>query len=198
VISDVLLFLKNELNTHLGRNDAAEGGDGLEDKVVFLDGEKMDPVSFKLGAVTILLINVEEEAILRAPNPYARVAADGAAYGVQPDIRINLCVLFVARFKQYEQALANLSKIIQYFQGHRVFDRRNAPALDGAIDKLIMELLTLPFSEQNDLWNALRTTYHPSVLYKVKTIVFEDQQAQTTSPVTGSTLNVLHASRSAV
>lgn len=158
----------------------------------------MDPVSFKLGAVTLLLINVEEEAILRSANPYARVAADGAAYAVQPDIRVNLCVLFVARFKQYEQALAQLSKIIQYFQSHRVFDQRNAPSLSGTVDKLIMELLTLPFSEQNDLWNALRTTYHPSVLYKVKTIIFEDQQAKTTSPISGALLNVVQSGRTPV
>lgn len=195
MISEVLLFLKNELNAHLARDGDA---DGAEDKVVFLNGEKMDPVSFKLGAVTILLINVEEEAILRAANPYARVAAEGTSYSVHPDIRLNLFVLFVARFKQYEQALARLSGIIEYFQAHRVFDRRSAPALSSKIDKLVLELLTLPFSEQNNLWNALRTTYHPSVLYKVKTIVFEDQQAKVGQPVSGSTLNVVQSGRAAV
>ncbi len=198
MIDDVLLFLKNELNAHLSRDGAGDAGDGLEDKVVFLDGEKMDPVSFKLGAVTLLLINVEEEPILRAPDPYSRLASDGTAYSAQPDIRVNLCVIFVARFKQYEQSLAHLSKIIQYFQIHRVFDQRNAPSLTDGIDRLIMELLTLPFSEQNDLWNALRTTYHPSVLYKVKTIVFEDQQAKSTSPVAGSSMHVVHSGRAAV
>jgi len=35
----------------------------------------------------------------------------------------------------------------------------------------------LPFSEQNEMWNALRTIYHPSVLYKVKMIVFRDIDA---------------------
>jgi hypothetical protein len=45
------------------------------------------------------------------------------------------------------------------------------------IEQLIMELITLPFSEQNEMWNALRTTYHPSVLYKVKLVVFRDKDA---------------------
>lgn len=197
MIRDVLVFLRNELNAHLSRDGQADGGDGAEDKVVFLDGEKMDPVSFKLGAVTLLLINVEEEPFLRAADPFSRTAADGTAFGVQPDVRLNLFALFVARFKQYEQALAQLSRIIQFFQSHRVFDRRSAPTLTG-VDKLVLELLTLPFSEQNDLWNALRTTYHPSVLYRVKTIAFQDQQAKAATPIAAPTLNVVHADRTAV
>ena len=40
-----------------------------------------------------------------------------------------------------------------------------------------MELITLPFSEQNEIWNALRIHYLPSVLYKVKMIVFRDEDA---------------------
>ena len=91
---------------------------------------------------------------------------------------MNLHVLFVARFKQYEQGLSYLSRIIQHFQSNRVFNHQNAPGLSEQIDKLILELITLPFSEQNEVWNALRTTYHPSVLYRVKMIVFQDQDSK--------------------
>ena len=38
--------------------------------------------------------------------------------------------------------------------------------------KLVMELITLPFSEQNEVWSSLRVPYHPSVLYKAKMIVY--------------------------
>jgi hypothetical protein len=33
------------------------------------------------------------------------MAPDGTRYKIQPEIRLNLYVLFVARFKQYEDAL---------------------------------------------------------------------------------------------
>ncbi len=178
MISDVLVFLKNHLNQELNGRAAWTASETQEDKVVFLDGEKMDPIVFKLGAVSCLLMNIEEENTLRAADPYRSVAADGTVFKVHPEIRINLFVLFVARFKQYEQGLNYLSQIIQHFQSHRVMTHQNAPALNEKIEKLIMELTTLPFSEQNEIWNALRTTYHPSVLYKVKMIVARDEGAR--------------------
>ena len=182
MIGEVLVFLKDHLNAVLKGPDV-DTPETPEDKVVFVDGEKMDPIAFKLGAVSALLINIEEENTLRAADPYAAVSASGAPLKVSPEVRMNLYVLFVARFRQYELGLRYLSDIIQHFQGHRVFDHHNAPRLSEKVEKLIMELVTLPFSEQNELWNALRTTYHPSVLYKVKMVVFQDQDVRRTVEV---------------
>ena len=177
MISEALIFLKDHLNERLHAQAGAIADDSGEDRVVFLDGEKMDPVSFKLGAVTTLLVNREEERTLRAPDPYVRIAPDGARQRVQPEIRLNLYVLFVARFKLYEQGLSYLSRIIAHFQAHRVLDHQSAPALSPRIEKLIMEMTTLSLAEQNEVWNALRTTYLPSVLYKVKLVAFHDDVA---------------------
>lgn len=175
MIGDVLVFLRDHLNAKLNLVSDLRSGDAREEKVVLVDGEKMDPIAFKLGAVSVLLINVEEENTLRQADQYAAPSADGSLSKVQPEIHLNLFVLFVARFKQYDQGLNYLSLIIQHFQSHRVFNRHNAPALSEGIEKLVLELVTLPFAEQNEIWNALRTTYHPSVMYKVKMIVFRDQ-----------------------
>jgi hypothetical protein len=173
MINEALVFLKNRLNSHLNLGRNVE--ETQEDPVVFLDGQDMEPLTFKLGAVSILLINIEEEHTLRAPDRYKRLSPNGSQQAVQPDIRLNLYVLFVARFKQYEESLRYLSQIIRYFQGHRLFDHAHAPELSENIEQLALELITLPFSEQNEVWNALRVTYHPSVLYKVKMIVFQDE-----------------------
>lgn len=170
MISDALVFLKDQLNDYLKSGQSPN--DSQEDKVVFLDGQKMDPLTFKLGAVSVLLINIEEENTLRSSNPYQRLAPNGAQQIVQPEIRLNLYVLFVARFSQYEDSLLYLSRIIQYFQKYRVLNHVNAPRLSENIEQLILELTTLPFSEQNEVWSALRVTYHPSVLYRVKMVVF--------------------------
>lgn len=177
MIGEVLVFLKNHLNAYLQARSGGASGEPTGDKVVFVDGDKMDPITFQLGAISMLLINVEEERTLRAADPYTRVTAAGVRQKVQPDIRMNLYLLFVARFKQYEQAWSHLSRIIQYFQTHKVLDRQSAPDLSGDLDRLTMELVTLQFAEQNEVWNALRTTHHPSILYKVNLLVFRDQQA---------------------
>ncbi len=192
MISEVLLFLKSHLNAYLSTKSGWNPGASQEDKVVFVDGDNMDPVSFKLGAISALLINIEEDNTLRAPDPHMRMAPDGTRHKIQPEIRLNLYVLFVARFKQYEDALRYLSLIIQYFQNHRLLNQHNAPELSEGIEQLVMELTTLPFAEQNEVWSALRTTYHPSVLYKVKMVVFRDEDTVAT-PVIEET--VLRTSR---
>lgn len=177
MINETLVFLADQLNEYLSAGSSDGTTQALEKKVVFLDGETTDPVSFKLGAVTALMINLEEETTLRAADRYRRDLPDGAVVKVQPDVRLNLYVLFVARFKLYEQSLHYLSMVIRYFQSHRVLDHGSAPSLSDKIEKLLVELETLPFSEQSEVWSTLRTTYLPSVLYKVSMVVFRDEGA---------------------
>lgn len=175
MINETLVFLKNSLNAHL--NSGGKPHDPQEDQVVFLVGQNTDSLSFKLGAISILLINVEQENVLHAPNLYQRTLPSGKVQKVQPEIRLNLYVLFVAHYQQYEDSLRNLSAIVQYFQNHRLITEYDSPTLDESIEQLVIELHTLSFSEQNELWGSLRAHYHPSILYKIKTLVFEDQAA---------------------
>lgn len=191
MIGEALIFLRDHLNEHLNAQAGLALDESGEDRVVFADGEKLDPISFKLGAVTTLLINLEEEKTLRAADPYARVTEDGGRQRTAPEIRLNLYVLFVARFKRYEEGLDHLGRIIKHFQAHRVFDRHGAPALSERIDRLIMELTTLSFAEQNEIWNALRTTHHPSVLYRVRLVAFRDELGSRAAPVSEASAEVL-------
>ena len=179
MIGDVLKFLKDRLNAVLPR-DVPENA--AEDLFVYVGSNKDDVVSFKSDAVSLLLIRIEEDTALRQPDPYSRVSAEGAHQRVSPEIRMNLWVLFVARFPDdYGRALRHLSDLIHYFQGHRVFNHENSAELNEHISQLILELATPSFAEQNEIWGALRSAYQPSALYKVKMIVFRDEEGQ---PVT--------------
>ena len=177
MIGKVLVFLKNQLNAYLEVKSGRRPDEATEEMVEFLDGASMDPLTFKPEAVTAMLINIEEENTLRSADPFTAIDSNGVSKKVHPEIRLNLYVLFVARFTKYEAGLDYLSLIIQYFQHNRRFNRHNAPTLDEEIEQLVMELITLPFSEQNEIWNALRSPYLPSVLYKVRMIVFRDEDA---------------------
>jgi len=183
MIGEALTFLRGRLNGYISVRTGNVPGESNPDKVVLLDGERMEPIEFPLGAVTALLINIEQDKSLPAPDPYYRTAADGGIERIHPEIRLNLYVLFVAHFKQYEQGLSYLTLIIQYFQNHRLHDHDNAPELSDRIEKLTMELITLPFSEQNEVWSALRTTYHPSVMYRVRMVIIEDDESIIAPPI---------------
>ena len=178
MIGDVANFLKNKLSAHLEANLDEAGAS--EDQVVFISGDKTDPINFKIGSISMMLVNVEEENILRDADPYIKRDGDGNFFRVQSSIRLNLFILFVSRFKGYRQSLNYLSQVIQYFQRERVFIQENESALPNEVEKLILEMITLPFSQQNEVWSSLRTTYLPSVLYKIKMVVF---RATTGTPV---------------
>ena len=151
MIDKVLVFLKQYLNVYMASKSDWYPDESREDKVVFIDGEKMDPVNSKLEAVSVLLINVEQENTVRPADPYTKTFPNGSQQKVQPDIPLNLFVLFVARFKQYEKSLHYLSLIIQYFQNNRLLNQQNSSELSEIIEQLSNELITLPFSEQNEI-----------------------------------------------
>ena len=175
MIGEVLKFLRERLNKALPRDS-----DGAaEDLFVYVGTDKDDAVSFKSGAVSVLLVRIEEDSALRPPDLYARAAADGKRQKVEPEIRLNLYVMFVARFPDdYSRALHHLSGVIRYFQNHRVFNHENSPELSEDISQLVLELVTPSFSEQNELWGTLRSAYQPNTLYKVKMVVFQDEDAR--------------------
>ena len=180
MIDEVLIILKKKLNVYFKSKANVP-----EDKVAFLDGAKMDPISFPVNNVVPLLINIEEEKIIRAANRYEGVIRNGTRTEINPRININLLVLFVCKFSDYEQSLKFLSLIIKFFQHNQVLDPQNTPELEELpnIEKLKLELITLPIAQQNELWSSLRTTYLPSVLYKVSLLVFRDDESSV--PVSG-------------
>lgn len=176
MIAETLIFLRKHLDERLRVELGGSQDDATGDRLVFLDGDKIDPISFQLNAVTALLINVEEERLLRQPDLYVRQAEDGSRQRVQPDIRLILYVLFVARFKKYEVGWQHLSKILEHLQSNRVYDQSTAPDLPAGLERLVIELVTQSFAEQNEVWNALRTTHHPSLLYRVKLLAYRDRR----------------------
>jgi len=178
MIDQVISFVKDELSRSLQRSG---GSAFLQDEpkqnpVVFVKGDDLDPISFPIGSISLLVVNIEHDRLTRPGDPFRRMAPDGTAQGIKPDVRVDLSVLFVARFNDYRHTLQRLSAVIQFFQEHPAFIRGEHPGLPEAIEKLLIEPVTLPFSAQNEVWTALRATYQPSLLYRVKTLVFQDRQ----------------------
>jgi hypothetical protein len=194
VIDRALLFLRDQLNGYLSRAGGGAGA-GLEEPVTFIEGDKLDPLTLKIGAINALLVNLEQDMIMRRDDPFVRTLPDGSTVRARPDVRLNLWILFVARFHVYEAGLAGLSSVLEYFQANPVFDGRSAPALDPRIDRLVVELHTLPLSEQNDLWGSLKLAYHPSLLFKVRMIAVRDGDALPGVPVAEPRLELAHANQ---
>ncbi|MGC2237425.1 MAG: DUF4255 domain-containing protein [Pyrinomonadaceae bacterium] len=179
MLADVFQLLARNLDAYF--TNAPGGGNEPQSAVIKLlqqDGDE-DAIKFPLNKVTPLLINVEEEGHLRPGDRFSRISVNGSRESVFPDVRLNLYILFVSNFQEYADALNYLSLIVKYFQSHPVLDHQNTPELHEDIDKLIIELKTLPINEQNEVWGALRSAYRPSLLYRVRMLVFQAQPSVT-------------------
>lgn len=171
MIDEVLMVLKEKLNSYFKFKIAVS-----EDIVNFIDGSKMDPLSFPLNNVIPLLVNIEEDKILRQADRFEGQIRNGVKTNVNPTVCVNLLVLFVCSFADYKQSLKSLSLIMKFFQRNPVLDHFNTPDLPPEADKLKIELITLPVSQQNEVWSSLRTAYVPSVIYKISMLVFQDDE----------------------
>ncbi len=170
MLKSVIVFFQQELSNYLASTGAANPE--VKFPSALSGGESVD---FEKSALNFLMINLEEENTLRQADIFLH-KKNGNTFPAPPEIRLNLYLLFVANMADYPTSMDLLSRVIRFFQARRVFDHNNTPQLPAEIEKLSAELITLPFAQQNEVWNALRTSYKPSLLYKVRMVVFSPEE----------------------
>jgi len=175
LIGSALTYLRDKINTHLQDGETDSG----QPLVVFIEGDKIDPLNIQSGRVNILVVNVEEERELRGANPYY----DERSQRINPDIPLTISALFIARFNDYPTSWNYLADIIRFFQSHPVLERADNQAqssnnMPEGIESLRCEMISLNFQQQNEVWGALRITQHPALLYKIKLITLRDPHPQ--------------------
>ncbi|MEP7377646.1 MAG: DUF4255 domain-containing protein [Chitinophagaceae bacterium] len=145
--------------------------------------------------ITIMLAGIEEER-REGKRPRIIEREDRQFLRLNPPVELDLFILFVAHQTNYETALRDLSDVISFFQANPVFDEQRFPALNSTasdsgnkpwrlIEKLVFNLYSLSFEQQNNLWAMLGSKYIPSVVYKMKMLtVFETRSKERAIPIT--------------
>ncbi|WP_019498203.1 DUF4255 domain-containing protein [Pseudanabaena sp. PCC 6802] len=166
-----LTFLKNELNTYL---QTQIGSDSATVEIVNLVDETGKYTV--TNSIAASIINIEEDRIFKSQVP-DRIYANGQHVILEPDLKLNLYVLFAANFPKdsssrpnYDQALKYISYILMYFQMHPAFTSLEYPALDSRIDKLTAELQSLNYEQLNQIWAFIGAKQLPSLIYKIRMV----------------------------
>jgi len=182
----VVTFLADELNSYLRKRGVLAQAEDIVLPFTLVDdkGEWVLPEQ-KIG---LTLINIEEERVLREQVP-ERVYQDGSHIVRQPALKLNLTLLFAARFAQntegYKKALNFLSHVMTFFQAHPSFSSDNSPGLDARIAKLNLELLSYSSEQLNQTWAYLGSKYLPSAIYRVRMVTLQDiEPAAISQPIT--------------
>lgn len=172
MIDKALDLLKTELQGYLS---ALPELNVTSESVVWLTGVVKGDGSMAIPENTLglTLVNIEEERITKSQQAFER-GPDGTVSYVNPEIKLNLYMLIAANFKNYTTGLEFLSGAIRFFQGKSVFTPDNTPLLNTGIEKLLVELYTVSFEQQNHLWGSLGAKYLPSVMYRVRLVIIQE------------------------
>jgi len=127
-----------------------------------------------LDKVVVTVVNVEEDRLSR-PTERTAMQENGTYRVSNPEVRLNLYLLFIANHSSYDEALKALSYVVAFFQHRNYFDHTNTPSLDTGIEKLVFELFSTTFEQQSYLWGAVGAKYVPSVLYKTRLVAIRDE-----------------------
>ncbi|TDO68918.1 uncharacterized protein DUF4255 [Flavobacterium chryseum] len=188
MIFEIIQIIAEQVNNYLDEI-------GLEKTVVaeniaFLESQN-EGVSTNLeDKVALTLINLSEEATLKNfPNHSIENSKTIYKNSV---INLNLYLLFSANRTKYINSLNDLSKIIAFFQGKKLFTQantiynRNNVAMNNIDNfRFSIELYTPTFEELNYIWGTLGGKQLPSALYKVSLIQIERNIVQAEGQLIG-------------
>ena|SRR5688572_6933235 len=162
-----------------------------DDPLIFTNISKYndgDEFSSSLNDKLILsIVNIEEDRLAKSPENYIR--ENSLIRYKNPAVPINLTVLFAATHTNYGQAIMLVEKVIRFFQIKNVFTPDNTPEIleaneisDLTIEKILFEWVNLNLEQVNQLWTALGGHYMPSVIYKVRMFMIDENVIQKEAP----------------
>jgi hypothetical protein len=168
MIHESIEYIRRELRGYLGVDDG---------EVIIGNVHSLKENSNARG-VYLSLVNLVEESTLKNTAHYIR-RNDAIRYK-QPPVFLNLFLLFAFNFENYGASLLRLSRAIELFQNKPMFSAENQTAGNAfppGLDKLIFDFCNLNFEQLNHLWGVLGGAYFPSVLYKVRLVKIQRDEA---------------------
>lgn len=184
MIEQAFHFLEEEINDFISNKDFRYRGvtvamvSDLVDEKGEMTFKKRIAANLGGDFLLLTLVNVEEEVIGKSQTPYLK-HPDQSYDLLNPELKVNLYMLLSAvstkdENERYSNSLKVLSYAVGFFQYKTVFDKLNSPTLPQGIQKIIMELVSPTFEQQNHIWGGMGAKYLPSVLYKVRMLVYRE------------------------
>ncbi len=179
LIDKALKFISDELNSYIDiKTEHAGIGKIYLKPIVKQDGS----LEMETDTLSLTLINIQEEYAVKNNQELFRKSGD-VIEQIQPPIHLNLFILFVANFSNYDEALKFISLIITFFQFRWSFNKKRFPSFNlDPIEELNLKLQPMTLEQQNHLWGTIGAKLMPSVLYKMSILSLEEQGLVTEIP----------------
>lgn len=182
MIGSALAFVANRMDTFIRQRLEVPPG---TPKVI------LSPIVGPGGAIAVReenilicsLVSIQTDSIIGG-NTGPRMSSPKHSVEMPPPIYLNLYIMLSAYFKsqQIQEGLDTLSIGISFLQGMPLWNDQTTPGLPAGIQKLIFELESPDFHQQSHIWGSIGAKYMPSALYKVRTIIIDDESIEQIVP----------------
>lgn len=188
MIDKAMTFIVGELNNVLLARFQSNENLAILSSVSNPDGTLPAGIENK---IVITLINIEREPAANSGTWPARALGEKLGR-VNPPLSLNLLLMVTASFaSNYSEALRFLGSVMGFFQGKPSFNAQNSSSFPAETEKLSMELVNLSVHEINNVWAILGAKYMPSVVYKMRMLVLQENWIGERMPaVTGADTRV--------
>ncbi|MDQ3112378.1 MAG: DUF4255 domain-containing protein [Bacteroidota bacterium] len=180
MIDQVLQYIVAELNRYFRVRF------GLNENIVVLSGlVNMDgtPALQQDNKIVLTMLNVEQEKVVATNGNYQ--SSGDRTSKVNPPVFINLYLLFSGYFpgSNYAEALKFISGVITFFQSNISFAREDASGLPDGVDKIVFDLQKFTYQDLSHIWGMLGSKHMPSVGYKLRMLMINDNQLREQLPI---------------
>jgi hypothetical protein len=173
MIGQFINFLKDDINSFISNKK------GVEDNfVVFANlNNVIESTQNSDNKIVISIVNIEEEKLIQSPDNYIKSKTE-VKYK-NPPVWLNFICLFTFYTRSIENydGIDMLANVVQYFQSRPRINKITAvvPANFPVLyDDFRAEFVSLNYEQTNYLWGLFGGKYHPSVVYKFKTIPIDN------------------------
>lgn len=176
-------FIRDELNKDIVSRIPM----GASDRVVISnvvqqeEGDGGNLSDLKDDRMLLSLIHLEEDRIFKDQSR-AAITTEGTVRYREPDIRLNVYLIFSAHFGHYLTGIKHLSATISFFQANNVFDTTQYPSMNPLLKRVVMDLHSFSLDQNFQFWQSLGGKFLPSVMYKMRLLVFQEEFLQSQGP----------------
>lgn len=164
MIKSTIEYLKNELQSALDLGEIAVSLDSLKDL----------PDKHGQGILFSFISADEEEA----PNNLPNFPIDETkGFNVAPSLAMNLKMVIVFDFDDYEKSLVSLSEVADFFRENNIFSAEEAGGDDvfpKGLTRLMVSLEQMDLERQAKVWGMFGNRHYPALFYNVRLLNVEE------------------------
>jgi hypothetical protein len=177
MLYEALAILKAQLQQYISQNDDTVTTDSevVLGNIALAESQVSADINNK---VVIGLVSLENDATLK--NGPTRFVEQNQIRKENRPVHTNAHIIITAHYPQsYTNAVKRLSQVIKFFQGKSIFTQANSPLteleeVEGIAEfKMVLELMSPSFEQQNHIWGMLGGKSHPFALYKARMIMLK-------------------------